>query len=112
MTRKFIQFEVTPEMHQSIRSTCAEMCISISQFMREATGVYLNLDRCPENPIKYERTVQVVATEDILKDMACIISGDKLRVLKTSDDITIVGLGVICPYDVKKGESLTVEILT
>ena len=111
MSRKFIQFEVTPEMHQSIRSTCAEMCISISQFMREATGVYLNLDRCPETPIKMSEMVQVVAAENILKYVACRISGTKLIPLTTGEIVADPGYGVICPYDVKKGESLKVEIL-
>jgi hypothetical protein len=79
MTRKFIQFEVTPEMHQSIRSTCAEMCISISQFMREATGVYLNLDRCPGSEATYggiDRVSKIdpngdypsIGYKDIIKD--------------------------------------------
>ena len=40
MRRKFIQFQVTDELHKEIRRLCAEWDINISEFMREAVRVY------------------------------------------------------------------------
>jgi len=128
MTRKFIQFEVTPKMHQAIRSTCAEMCVSISQFMREAAGVYLNLgifqgekvkdviidtqDKMINEPLyplmtirgdKDEQTMYVRAASDIDAGDACIISKDTGDITPCTTNSKWIGYGALCPNDQKKG---------
>lgn len=42
MSRKFIQFQVSKELHRKIRQDCAELNISISDLMRELIKKYFN----------------------------------------------------------------------